>query len=463
MPLAVEDQGGPGRARGGFGTSRRRSWWPTGRGMEPDRANGQEKVGGGMLGALATPLPAYTGGQESGYRSAGHGVVTSLFQDGGELREGEGQAPSQLPEGRHGTTEVAVNPFWSENVKKEIGHYGEEVGAERGAEVRVPEQDQGHKLPQFYTIHGGLSRKDLEELGEIRRKATEELESKIYQEVQRRKQESASDSYKSAATGTIPGMAATPMAPMASVGGGCGGGRIPSRPPSRRPQVPTGSGYGGHGTSAGESLTESLRNLELPKLAVDATAIGFGDWLAIIEPLMSDISSSSAAWWRMTLAAAVKTYDVWVSASPLQRLRLRAEWCEGVLKWPRTEQRGVTMILSAMPEELRREAIATRRMAACELIYRLLVSYQPGGSQERTVLLKDLVEDRLGQSPSVAEVLQAIRLWRRQLGRAEELNVQLPDPLVITSLLTRWADHLGRIGTGFPWSGRNLTWTGGQV
>lgn len=119
----------------------------TGRGMEPDRANGQEKVGGGMLGALATPLPAYTGGQESGYRSAGHGVVTSLFQDGGELREGEGQAPSQLPEGRHGTTEVAVNPFWSENVKKEIGHYGEEVGAERGAEVRVPEQDQGQRLP----------------------------------------------------------------------------------------------------------------------------------------------------------------------------------------------------------------------------------------------------------------------------------------------------------------------------
>ena len=272
--------------------------------------NGQERVGGGMLGVLATPLPAYTGGQESGYRSVGDGVVTSHFQDGGELRDGEGQGPSQLPEGRHGTTEVAVNPFWSENVKKEIGHYGEEVGAERGAEVRVPEQDQGQRLPQFYTIHGGLSRKDLEELGEIRRKATEELESKIYQEVQRRKQESVSDSYKSAATGTIPGMAATPMAPISGVGGGCGGGRIPNRPPglggSGGPQVPTGGGCGGHGSSAGESLTESLRNLELPKLAVDATAIGFGDWLAIIEPLMSDISSSSAAWWRMTLAAAVK-------------------------------------------------------------------------------------------------------------------------------------------------------------
>lgn len=76
----------------------------------------------------------------------------------------------------------------------------------------VPEQDQGQRLPQYYTIHCGLSKKDLEELGGIRRKATEELESRIHQEAQRRKQGSASESYKSAATGTMPGMATTSMA-----------------------------------------------------------------------------------------------------------------------------------------------------------------------------------------------------------------------------------------------------------
>ena len=39
--------------------------------IRSDRANGHEPVGG-MLGVLETPL-------ESGYRSAGEGVVTSLF------------------------------------------------------------------------------------------------------------------------------------------------------------------------------------------------------------------------------------------------------------------------------------------------------------------------------------------------------------------------------------------------
>ena len=146
------------------------------------------------------------------------------------------------------------------------------------------------------------------------------------------------------------------------------------------------------------------------------------------------------------MTAATKTYDEWVVASPLQRLRLRASCPEGVAKWPRTEQRAVTMVLSAMPEDLRRECISSRRMSTCELMYKLLVTYQPGGPQERALLLKDLVEDRLGGSPGAGDVLQALRLWRRHLGRAEELHVQLPDPLVITNLLTKWADHIGRLG-----------------
>ena len=176
----------------------------------------------------------------------------------------------------------------------------------------------------------------------------------------------------------------------------------------------------------GESLTESLRNLELPKL--DATAIGFDDWLAIIECLMSDISSNSAAWWRMTLAAAVKTYDEWAAASPLRRLKLRTACPVRVLRWPRTEQRGVTIILSAIPEELRREAIATRRLTSCELVYRL--GELPMGWVAR---LEACLEDRLGQNPSSGD--DPISSY----------------PLLITNLLTTWVDLLGRIGGGFRW------------
>ena len=32
------------------------------------------------------------------------------------------------------------------------------------------------------------------------------------------------------------------------------------------------------------------------------------------------------------------------------------------------------------------------------------------------------------------------------MGRAEELAVQLPDPLILVGVLGRWSDHLGRLG-----------------
>lgn len=148
VPLAVEDLGGPGGARGDDPGHRDGGDGGQGVGREvearPDRANGQGPVGGEMLGVLATPLPAYTGGQESGYRSAGEGVVTALFQDGGGRQDGEGRGPQQLPEGLPGTTEVPVNPFWSENVKKELGHYGEEGrGVEVAPDVPVVETSAG--------------------------------------------------------------------------------------------------------------------------------------------------------------------------------------------------------------------------------------------------------------------------------------------------------------------------------
>ena len=333
-----------------------------------------------------------------------------------------------------------VNPFWSEQVQKNV--LGPGVGDSQRAwqqGAMSPDVVSTSGGPQHYVIHGGLSQRDVEEIDEMRRRATMELEERLRQEADKRRQESISGSYRSAATGIAAGVSATPVGPLDGVRGGAGPPLLPGGKPP---------GLTGEPGSAvtGESLSDSLRNLELPKLPSDASALAFGDWLTIIEPLMSDISTTSSAWWRLTLTAATKTYDDWVVASPLQRLRLRASCPEGVAKWPRTEQRAVTMVLSAMPEDLRRECISSRRMSTCELMYKLLVTYQPGGPQERALLLRDLVEDHLGGNPGAGDVLQALRLWRRHLGRAEELRVQLPDPLVITNLLTKWADHIGRLG-----------------
>ena len=66
---------------------------------------------------------------------------------------------------------------------------------------------------------------------------------------------------------------------------------------------------------SGEALNESLRTLELPKLT-ECSALEFGDWMAVITPLMSDLNNTSAAWWAMTLDAAKGYYDQWKVATP---------------------------------------------------------------------------------------------------------------------------------------------------
>ena len=203
------------------------------------------------------------------------------------------------------------------------------------------------------------------------------------------------------------------------------------------------------GTAAaqvGESFAESLRVLELPRLSENTTALSLGDWLAVIDPIMSDLSSTSGVWWQLIVGAAQDGYRQWILSGPLDRLRLRPPVPAEASKWPRTEQRAVTMLLACLPEGVRRDLIASRRLSTVEIIYKLLITYQPGGPQERTVLLKDITEDRLGNNPSLQEVLNTLRMWRRNVNRANELKVTLPDTLVIVGVLTKWAEHISRLG-----------------
>ena len=89
----------------------------------------------------------------------------------------------------------------------------------------------------------------------------------------------------------------------------------------------------------------------------------FGDWLAIVGPLMSDLSGTSSQWWALVLDAAAKTYAAWVTSTPLQRLRLKVVSPNELAKWPRTEQRAVTMLLAAVPDPIRRELISVQEAA----------------------------------------------------------------------------------------------------
>lgn len=195
----------------------------------------------------------------------------------------------------------------------------------------------------------------------------------------------------------------------------------------------------------GESVTESLRSLELPKLSESASALAFGDWLAVVEPLMADIGNNSMTWWKIVMDHVNKTYERWLEEGPLGRLRLSADIPPAALGWPRTEKRAVTMILQSLPDRLRTEMVSARRLTTPQIMFRLFCIFQPGGQAERSNLLRLLTEFQLGTV--VSEHAGSIRQWIRWLERGEELGIVLPDPMVLSAVLGRASDVVAKSGS----------------
>ena len=141
------------------------------------------------------------------------------------------------------------------------------------------------------------------------------------------------------------------------------------RPPTPPPGIQSGYPLGNQAAPAqpGSSLAEALRNLELPKLpgpgSQDAS-LQFGDWMTIVYPIMSDVAGSAKEWWTQTVSTVEHHYVQWLSAAPLEKLRMKPEAPRLVEQFARLEQTGISMLFGCMPETLRQEAIASRRLSA---------------------------------------------------------------------------------------------------
>ena len=121
----------------------------------------------------------------------------------------------------------------------------------------------------------------------------------------------------------------------------------------------------------------------------------------------------------MTLKSVGDT--LWLSADPLQRLRLRPNNDAAATMWPRTERKLVSLLLQAIPPELKSEVVAVRKMQVAQILFALYIKYQPGGQGERINLIKYLTD--IKATGSLAEVTQNVRHRRRWWSRAEELGV----------------------------------------
>ena len=180
----------------------------------------------------------------------------------------------------------------------------------------------------------------------------------------------------------------------------------------------------------------------MPAPGAEGASLAFGDWLALASPQMSDIGATSRDWWLFVLQQVEEhsMRDGW-SSGPVDRLRLRPGDVLLPAGFPRVEQRGVSMLLAACPEMIKRDLVASRTLTSTGILFRMFTVYQPGGGVEKAALLKQVTEPKIGSS--VVDLLGGLRQWRRLLGRAAELRLALPDPVVLSSVLGRMADALG--------------------
>ena len=197
--------------------------------------------------------------------------------------------------------------------------------------------------------------------------------------------------------------------------------------------------------AVGSEISGSGLKLELPSLPTATTPMDLGDWLILIGPIMRDLSQHATVWWERTLEAANQHYEVWRTASPLQRVQLQVSLPPDLAMEPfiRTEQRGVGLLLRAVPEELKKVLISNRDVSSTAILWRLLTTFQPGGPGEKAHLLKSLTT--LSPGATSLDIAMALRQWRRCFQRAREIGASLPDGTLLVYALEAGAAMLGRL------------------
>ena len=185
--------------------------------------------------------------------------------------------------------------------------------------------------------------------------------------------------------------------------------------------------------------------LELPALPRETTPMDLGDWLTLITPSMKDIANNASFWWECTLAEATRFYEQWRQSTPLQRVQLKPVLPMELTarQFERTEQRGVGLLLRALPTEMRNVIISNRDMASTAILWRLLITYQPGGNGEKGQLLKVLTTS--SSVSSASQLASYLRQWRRCFTRTREIGACVPDGTLMVYALGSSALALGKL------------------
>ena len=208
-----------------------------------------------------------------------------------------------------------------------------------------------------------------------------------------------------------------------------GGVSLPQGAVAPRSTPPTGDNSG---MERPEALGKHV--MSLPTLAeyTPSNPTALGDWIAMIEPMLSSLTDTGRVWWQCVCSRACQAYAKWLSVSPLERLGIKAE-LEGlnVVQTAHVllEQRAVSLQLQAIPERLKTEIVSPRMLGSTMIFYKLLTVYQPGGAHERSTMLNFLVQP--SSATSVSEAIKGVRQWAQWRSRLRELRASEPDATLL--------------------------------
>ena len=165
--------------------------------------------------------------------------------------------------------------------------------------------------------------------------------------------------------------------------------------------------------------------------------IDLNDWLALIEPIMADLTATSHDWWDRLLKEARQWYQDHMALSPMDRLTHEPQPSKDLdqPKWIRLERRASTLLMMSIPEAQKEELVSTKRITALKIICHLFTTFQPGGLAEKEVILRSLEMPQ--EAATVAEAVSSLRKWMRWRRRAMELQVSEPDPFLLLKGLGR--------------------------
>ena len=135
-------------------------------------------------------------------------------------------------------------------------------------------------------------------------------------------------------------------------------------------------------------------------------------------------------------------YSEHVAMVPLQKLQHAAQTPEALkeVRWQRLERRASTMILQCVPEGVREDIVANRKLSVFSTLAHLLQTYCPGGVMERQTLLRNLEEP--AEVTSMSEAPAALRRWMRWRERTVEIGAVAPDPSLLLKGLNKLMEKM---------------------